>query len=274
MAVPNLKLNSGQAIPAIGFGTWQLSPDQAKESVLSALETGYRLIDTAKIYRNEQAVGEALKQSGVPREDIFITTKLWNSDQGFDSTLKAFDDSLGKLRLEYLDLYLIHWPGEGPQKRHDSWRAMEKLQKQGRVKAIGVSNFTVRHLKELNEVSDTIPAVNQIEFHPFIYNEQKELLEFCLDRGIVFEAYSPLAQGHLNDDLLTLIGKKHGKSSSQVMLRWAVQKGTIPLPRSSNPSHIKQNLDIFDFELSDSEIGKIDDLSNGERQSWDPTNLP
>jgi diketogulonate reductase-like aldo/keto reductase len=268
------KLNSGQAIQAIGFGTWQLSPDQAKESVLSALETGYRLIDTAKIYRNEQAVGEALKQSGVPREDIFITTKLWNSDQGFDSTLKAFDDSLGKLRLEYLDLYLIHWPGEGPQKRHDSWRAMEKLQKQGRVKAIGVSNFTVRHLKELNEVSDTIPAVNQIEFHPFIYNEQKELLEFCLDKGIVFEAYSPLAQGHLNDDLLTLIGKKHGKSSSQVMLRWAVQKGTIPLPRSSNPSHIKQNLDIFDFELSDSEIGKIDDLSNGERQSWDPTNLP
>jgi diketogulonate reductase-like aldo/keto reductase len=274
MTVPNLKLNSGQTIQAIGFGTWQLSPDQAKESVLSALETGYRLIDTAKIYRNEQAVGEALKQSGVPREDIFITTKLWNSDQGFDSTLKAFDDSLGKLRLEYLDLYLIHWPGEGPQKRHDSWRAMEKLQKQGRVKAIGVSNFTVRHLKELNEVSDTIPAVNQIEFHPFIYNEQKELLEFCLDRGIVFEAYSPLAQGHLNDDLLTLIGKKHGKSSSQVMLRWAVQKGTIPLPRSSNPSHIKQNLDIFDFELSDSEIGKIDDLSNGERQSWDPTNLP
>jgi diketogulonate reductase-like aldo/keto reductase len=274
MAVSNLKLNSGQAIPAIGFGTWQLSPDQAKESVLSALETGYRLIDTAKIYRNEQAVGEALKQSGVPREDIFITTKLWNSDQGFDSTLKAFDDSLGKLRLEYLDLYLIHWPGEGPQKRHDSWRAMEKLQKQGRVKAIGVSNFTIRHLKELIEASDTIPAVNQIEFHPFIYNEQKELLEFCLDRGIVFEAYSPLAQGHLNDDLLTLIGKKHGKSSSQVMLRWAVQKGTIPLPRSSNPSHIKQNLDIFDFELSDSEIGKIDDLSNGERQSWDPTNLP
>jgi diketogulonate reductase-like aldo/keto reductase len=268
------KLNSGQAIPAIGFGTWQLSPDQAKESVLSALETGYRLIDTAKIYRNEQAVGEALKQSGVPREDIFITTKLWNSDQGFDSTLKAFDDSLGKLGLEYLDLYLIHWPGEGPQKRHDSWRAMEKLQKQGRVKAIGVSNFTIRHLKELIEASDTIPAVNQIEFHPFIYNEQKELLEFCLDRGIVFEAYSPLAQGHLNDDLLTLIGKKHGKSSSQVMLRWAVQKGTIPLPRSSNPSHIKQNLDIFDFELSDSEIGKIDDLSNGERQSWDPTNLP
>jgi diketogulonate reductase-like aldo/keto reductase len=274
MAVSNLKLNSGQAIPAIGFGTWQLSPDQAKESVLSALETGYRLIDTAKIYRNEQAVGEAIKQSGVSREDIFVTTKLWNSDQGYDSTLKAFKNSLDKLGLEFLDLYLIHWPGEGPQQRHDSWRAMGELKKQGRVKAIGVSNFTIRHLEQLMEVSDVIPAVNQIEFHPFIYNEQKRLLEFCHDKAVVFEAYSPLAQGHLNDDLLTLIGKKHGKSSSQVMLRWAVQKGTVPLPRSSNPSHIKQNLDIFDFELSDSEIGKIDDLSNGDRQSWDPTNLP
>jgi diketogulonate reductase-like aldo/keto reductase len=268
------KLNSGQAIQAIGFGTWQLSPDQAKESVLSALETGYRLIDTAKIYRNEQAVGEAVKQSGIAREELFITTKLWNSDQGYESALKAIDESLDKLALEYLDLYLIHWPGEGPEKRHDSWRAMCEVQKQGRVKAIGVSNFTVRHLEQLMEVSDVTPAVNQIEFHPFIYNEQKRLLEFCHDKAVVFEAYSPLAQGHLNDDLLTLIGKKHGKSSSQVMLRWAVQKGTVPLPRSSNPSHIKQNLDIFDFELSDSEIGKIDDLSNGDRQSWDPTNLP
>jgi 2,5-diketo-D-gluconate reductase A len=179
-----------------------------------------------------------------------------------------------KLGLDYLDLYLIHWPGEGARRRHDSWRALVELQKQGRVKEIGVSNFTIRHLQQLMEASDIVPAVNQVEFHPFIYEQQKDLLEFCKENGIIFEAYSPLAQGRLNDELLALLGKNHGKSPSQVMLRWAVQKGTIPLPRSSDPGHIRQNFDIFDFELSADEIARIDGLSRGERQSWDPTDLP
>lgn len=261
-------------MPAIGFGTWQLSPDDAEHSVTEALKIGYRLIDTAKIYRNEQSVGKGIRQSGIPREEIFVTTKLWNSDQGYDSALRAFNESLDKLGLDYLDLYLIHWPGEGPERRHDSWRALSELQKQGRIREIGVSNFTIRHLRQLMEASDVLPAVNQIEFHPFIYDEQKELLDFCKDQGIVFEAYSPLAQGHLSDEQLVKIGEHHGKSASQVMLRWAVQKGTVPLPRSANPEHIKQNFDIFDFELSDDEIAQIDDLSRGDRQSWDPTHLP
>jgi diketogulonate reductase-like aldo/keto reductase len=268
-----LKLNSGGEIPALGFGTWQLSPDEAYESVINAIKSGYRLIDTAKIYRNEEAVGQAIKDSNIARQDIFVTTKLWNSNQGYESTLKAFDDSLAKLGLDYLDLYLIHWPGEGKDKRHQSWRALCELKESGRIKHIGVSNFTITHLEQLLAFSNITPAVNQIEFHPFIYKEQKELLDFCHNKGIVFEAYSPLAQGHLNDDILTLIAKKQGKSSSQVMLRWAVQKGTIPLPRSRNPSHIKENFEIFDFELSDKEMSHIDDLSNDDRQSWDPTNI-
>jgi methylglyoxal/glyoxal reductase len=274
MTIPTHQLNSGQKIPVIGFGTWQLSPKEAKASVLAALESGYRLIDMARIYRNEEAVGEAIKQSGLPREELFVTTKLWNKDQGYESALNAAEESLQKMQLDYLDLYLIHWPGEGPEKRHDSWKAMIDLQKQGKIKAIGVSNFTINHLKALAEVSDVTPAVNQIEFHPFIYDEQKDLLKYCQDKEIVFEAYSPLAQGHLSDDILMQIGQKHTKSASQVILRWAIQKGTVPLPRSRSADHIKENFDIFDFELTNDELQQIDGLSSGNRQSWDPTDLP
>jgi|SRR5579862_1003644 len=274
MAIAHFELNSGNRIPAIGFGTWQLIPEDAYSSVRAALDNGYRLIDTAKIYRNEEAVGQAIAESGLPRPDIFVTTKLWNSDQGYDSVLKAFDESLDKLGLDYLDLYLIHWPGEGSQKRLDSWRAMTQILKQGRAKSIGVSNFTVKHLEELLSASEVVPAVNQIEFHPFIYDQQKELLAFCKRHKIVFEAYSPLAQGHLSDNLLTEIGRGHGKSASQVMLRWAIQRGTVPLPRSRDPEHIKENFEVFDFELSADEMKRIDGLSSGRRQSWDPTNLP
>jgi diketogulonate reductase-like aldo/keto reductase len=274
MEIPSLKLNQGTKIPFIGFGTWQLSPKEAKASVLAAIESGYKLIDTARIYRNEEAVGEAIKLSGIPREELFVTTKLWNSDQGYDSAIEAAEESLQKMNLDYLDLYLIHWPGEGPKKRHDSWRAMIDLQKQGKIQAIGVSNFTINHLKALSEVSDVTPAVNQIEFHPFIYDEQKDLLKYCQDKDIIFEAYSPLAQGHLSDDILTQIGQTYTKSASQVMLRWAIQKGTIPLPRSRSADHIKENLEVFDFELTDDEMQQIDSLSSGNRQSWDPTDLP
>jgi diketogulonate reductase-like aldo/keto reductase len=274
MTLPHFELNSGGNIPAIGFGTWQLSPDDAERSVAEALKAGYRLIDTAKIYRNEATVGKAINQSGLPRADIFLTTKLWNSDQGYNSALTAFSESLKKLGQEYIDLYLIHWPGEGSERRLESWRALEEIQKTGQVRAIGVSNFTIRHLEELLEHSSVVPAVNQIEFHPFIYEQQRELLEYCQKHGIVFEAYSPLAQGHLSDDILVSIGNKYQKSASQVMLRWAIQKGTVPLPRSRNSQHIRQNLEVFDFELSDEDISAIDNLSRGDRQSWDPTNLP
>jgi diketogulonate reductase-like aldo/keto reductase len=272
--IPSIKLNNDKQIPAIGFGTWQLSPQDAHQSVLEALKAGYRLIDTAKIYSNEEAVGKAINESGVPREEIFLTTKLWNSDQGYESAKKAFDESLSKLNQDFVDLYLIHWPGEGSQKRLDSWRALCEIYKQGRAKSIGVSNFTADHLKELFDSSDMKPTVNQVEFHPFIYSEQKDLVDFCHKHGIVFEAYSPLAQGHRSDPLLGRIGEKYHKSASQVMLRWAIQQKTVPLPRSANADHIKENFEMFDFELSAEDMKLINNLSDNDRQSWDPNNLP
>jgi diketogulonate reductase-like aldo/keto reductase len=273
MAGENLKLRSGTEIPVIGFGTWQLSPKQAYQSVKDALEIGYRHIDTAKIYGNEQDVGRAVKDSGIKREDIFITTKLWNSDQGYDSALKAFDESLGRLGLDYIDLYLIHWPGQGRQKRHDSWKALLNIKASGRVRSVGVSNFTIEHLQTLFQEFDEKPAVNQVEFHPFIYEEQAELLDFCKSQNIVFEAYSPLARGKLNDPMLGEIGGQYGKSAAQVMLRWALQHGTVPLPRSSSRGHIEDNFDVFDFELSGEDMKAIDNITQAGRTAWDPTNL-
>jgi len=261
-------------MPSIGFGTWQLSPEDAYSSVAAALEIGYRLIDTAKIYQNEAAVGEAIRDSKVPRGAIFLTTKLWNSDQGYDSALKVFDASLKRLGLEYVDLYLIHWPGDDKHRRADSWRALQEIQKAGKAKAIGVSNYTVKHLQELLDSSDTRPAVNQVEFHPFIYNEQAELLDFCEVEGIVFEAYSPLARGRRNDPLLEERARKYNKSASQVMLRWALQHGTVPLPRSADPDHIAENFEVFDFELSPVDMAAIDNINQTDRTAWDPTDLP
>jgi methylglyoxal/glyoxal reductase len=270
----DISINTGTKMPSIGFGTWQLIPEDAYRSVRDALKIGYRLVDTARIYRNEEAVGEAIKDSGFPRKDIFLTTKLWNSDQGYDSGLRAFDDSLKRLGQEYVDLYLIHWPGEGSQKRADSWKVLVEIYKQGRSKAIGVSNYTVHHLKELLKSSEHKPAVNQVEFHPFIYEEQKELLAFCKKHTIVFEAYSPLARGRLNEPLLAEIGQKYGKSASQVMIRWAIQHGTVPLPRSSNPDHIADNFNVFDFKLSDNDMAVINSINQASRTAWDPTELP
>jgi diketogulonate reductase-like aldo/keto reductase len=272
--VPNLKLNTGDSMPVIGFGTWKISnQNDAKNAVKTAIEVGYRLIDTAKIYGNEEGVGRGIKESGVPRKEIFVTTKLWNNDQGFESALKAFEISLKKLGLEYVDLYLIHWPST--EKRGESWKALEKIHKQGLAKNIGVSNYTVRHLDELLSNSEVVPAVNQIEFQPFIYENQSEVLKFCKQKNIVVEAYSPLARAKdLNNTALHAISEHHAKTPAQVMLRWAIQHGTVPIPKSTHPSRIKENFKVFNFELADEEMRTIDRLSSNKRVTWDPTDLP
>jgi diketogulonate reductase-like aldo/keto reductase len=270
MKLPTFKLNTGADIPAIGFGTWKIVP--AKDAVLSALDAGYRLIDTARIYGNERGVGKAIRESGLDRSEIFVTTKLWNASQGYDSALAAFDKSLDRLGLDYVDLYLIHWPVTG--KRADSWRALEEIHASGRARAIGVSNYTVKHLEELLATSKVVPAVNQVEFHPFLYKEQAELLKFCSSKGILVEAYSPLAHGQRSDaTTIPPIADKYGKSSAQVILRWCYQHGTLPLPKSKNPEHIASNLDIFDFELTTAEMKQIDGLSDGTRTCWDPRDM-
>ncbi len=268
-----VRLNTKAAMPAIGFGTWKIRLNsKARRAVEEALQAGYRLIDTAHIYGNEKGVGEAIRQGGIKREDIFVTTKLWNGNQGYESAFRAFDESLGKLGLDYVDLYLIHWPVTG--KRQDSWRALEEIHKSGRARAIGVSNYTVRHLQELMNSNNIVPAVNQVEFHPFIYEDQKELLAFCKNHDIVLEAYSPLAHGaRIEEPAITTLAQKYGKTNGQILLRWAVQHGTVPLPKSTNPQHIKENLAIFDFDLSATDMTAINKLSDGDRQSWDPTDM-
>jgi diketogulonate reductase-like aldo/keto reductase len=267
-----LPLNTGAAIPQVGFGTWQVSARETKQLVLAAIETGYRLIDTARIYGNEAQVGEAIRESAVPREQLFITTKLWNDDQGYDSALRACQASLERLGLDYLDLYLIHWPAT--PRRHDSWRAFEKLLADGLTRAAGVSNYTVEHLKELQERSDLTPAINQVEFHPFIYNQQRPVLEYCRSLGIVVEAYSPLRR-LTGESFPTIdaIADRHGKSAQQVVLRWCIEQGTVPLTRSTKPKHIKSNFDIFDFKLTDQDMRELNSLSDGERVTWDPAGM-
>ncbi len=274
MKTQEIELNNGVYIPKIGFGTWQIVLNgKAETAVKRALDSGYRLIDTARIYGNEKGVGKAINGSTIPRDEIFVTTKLWNSSQGYESALKAFDDSLKRLNLDYIDLYLLHWPVTG--KRLESWRALEEIYGLGKAKSIGVSNFTLKHLEELLKNSNVTPVVNQIEFHPFLYEEQKDLLRHCAEHGIVVEAYSPLAHGGsvMQDELLQKIGEKHGKTSAQVVLRWCVQHGTIPIPKSTSEDHIHENIHIFDFELDNKDMIAIDGLSRGLRTCWDPNKM-
>lgn len=267
-----IQLNTGARIPAIGFGTWEIFNDAALQAVDTALKAGYRLVDTAKIYSNEKQVGEAIRGSGVAREDIFVTTKLWNDDQGYDSAIQACKAALDRLGLEYLDLFLIHWPATS--RRHASWQALEELKSQGLARNIGVSNYTVEHLQRLMERSGTVPAVNQIEFHPFIYEQQKAVLAFCKEHGIVVEAYSPLSRlAAENRPRIEEIAAGLGKSPQQIVLRWCIQHGAVPLPRSQNPGHIASNLEVFDFELSESDMEKLNELSDGERVTWDPAGM-
>jgi len=269
----SLALNNGRSIPGIGFGTWQITPSSnAKEMVLAALKAGYRHIDTAKIYGNEDGVGEAIRESGIPRHELFITTKLWNDDQGYDRTLKACTESIKKLGVDYLDLYLIHWPAT--KKRHDSWRAMEKLVAAGMIKAGGVSNYTAEHVDQLLERSEMVPAVNQVEFHPFIYEQQQAVLNYCHEKGIVIEAYSPISR--VSSDAgkpIKDIADRLGTTPQQVGLRWCLQHNTVPMPRSTNIDHIESNFQIYDFELSAKDMKTLNSLSDGQRVTWDPAGM-
>ncbi len=263
-----IKLNNGIEIPALGFGTWKIGTKYAEQAVLDALEAGYRHIDTAAIYGNEKEVGNAIKKSGVPREEIFVTTKLWNGDH--DNVEKAFEESLKKLQLEYIDLYLIHFP---VKERNASWKILEQLNHGEVCKSIGVSNFTIRHLNELLKFASTAPVVDQVEFHPYLY--QRELLEFCKSKNIHVEAYSPLTHGErINDPKLIGIADKYGKSSAQILIRWSVQHGMIVLPKSAHKERIIENIDVFDFDIRKEDMGALDNFNEDLRTCWDPTNAP
>ncbi|MGW0093760.1 aldo/keto reductase [Streptomyces sp. NPDC003328] len=268
-SVPTVTLNNGEKIPQLGFGVFQVPDEETTAAVASALEAGYRSIDTAAIYGNESGVGKALSVAGVPREDLFITTKLWNADQGYDATLKAFDASLAKLGLEYIDLYLIHWPTPARDLYRDSWRAIEKLVADGRVRTPGVSNFQPAHLRRLVDGASLLPAVNQIELHPGL--QQTELRAVHAELGIATEAWSPLAQGAvIGDDAITTVARRHDKSPAQVVLRWHLQLGNVVIPKSVTPARIRENLDVFDFTLSDDEMAAIATLDRDLRTGPDP----
>lgn len=265
------KLNNDIKIPMFGLGTYlNDNGRQAIDLILYALEIGYRHIDTAAMYENEMEVGKAVRESGIPREEIFVTTKLWNSDHGYDNTIKAFQRSLERLGLDYVDLYLIHWPVENL--RLESWRALERLYSDGLCKAIGVSNYMERHVDEILNNFSIVPAVNQVEFSPFLY--LKELQNYCESKGIALESYSPLTKGYrLNEPRLIEIARRYDKSTSQILIRWCLQKGMIVIPKSSRNEHIKENADIFDFEISEADMLALDNLNENYRSTWDPTTV-
>lgn len=266
-------LNNNLKMPQLGFGVWQVEDAKATEAVAKALETGYTSIDTAMIYKNEIGVGKALKETKVPREELFITTKVWNSDQGYENTLRAFDESLERLGLEYVDLYLIHWPTPEFDEYIDTYKAMEKLYKDGRVKAIGVCNFEIEHLERLLAECDVPPVLNQVECHPYL--AQNELKEFCAKHNIYVEAWSPLEQGGevLQDETIHKIADAHGKTPAQAVLRWHLQNDTIAIPKSVTPSRIEENFDVFDFELTADEMEQINSLNKDRRKGAHPNEM-
>jgi 2,5-diketo-D-gluconate reductase A len=267
--VPVIKLNNGVEIPQLGLGVFQVPNAETAQAVTTALEAGYRSIDTAKIYDNERGVGEAVRASGLAREELFLTTKLWNDEHGSDATLKALDDSLSRLGTDYVDLYLIHWPVPSQDRYVETWKAFEKIASDGRARAIGVSNFPQRHLQRLLDETGTVPAVNQVELHPDL--AQSELRAFHAEHGIATEAWSPLAQGGLlAAESLVALGEKYGKTPAQIILRWHLQIGNIVIPKSVTPERIRGNIDVFDFELADDDLAVIGELDAGKRLGPDP----
>lgn len=263
-------LYNGVKMPWIGLGVFKVQDEEeVVSSIKAALETGYRSIDTAAIYGNEEGVGRAIAESNVPREELFITTKVWNSNHGFESTLAAFDESMEKLGLDYLDLYLIHWPLPHQRKYVETWKALEKLYKDGRVRAIGVSNFKIHHLEDILSKCEIKPMVNQVEYHPRF--NQRELHEFCKKNGIQLEAWSPLMQGDLlKEPILVEIANKYNKSTAQVIIRWDLQTEVVTIPKSTKPHRIAENADVFDFELSQEDMDKINALNTDQRMYADP----
>ncbi|MFF4960137.1 aldo/keto reductase [Streptomyces sp. NPDC001222] len=268
--VPPIILNNGVEMPQLGFGVWQVPDDEAESAVATALEAGYRSIDTAAIYGNEEGVGKAVATSGIPRQDLFITTKLWNRDHGYDSTLRAFDTSLTKLGLEYVDLYLIHWPLPSRGTFVDTYKALQAIYADGRAKAIGVSNFLPEHLRTLIEETSVIPAVDQIELHPHL--QQHAAREYHAEQGIATEAWSPLGQGKglLEVPAIVAIAQKHNRTPAQVVLRWHLQLGNVVIPKSVTPSRIRENIDVFDFTLDTEDMAAISALNEDRRIGPDP----
>lgn len=276
MLTDTYKLNNGVEIPVVGFGTWQTPNGQvAKDAVLAALESGYRHIDTAAAYGNETSVGEAIKASGIKRNELFVTTKLWNSDHGYESTKKAIDKSLENLGLDYLDLYLIHWPNPVDMRENwaelnaESWRAMEEAVKAGKIRSIGISNFRKHHIDELLKTAEIKPAVNQNYLNPS--DMQEDLVKYNNELGILNEAYSPLGTGGLlGNETVNAVAENYSKSAPQVLLRWSLQHGFLPLPKSVHAEYIKSNADIFDFELSEDDMKKLDGLHGATKMALDP----
>ncbi|CAN5508803.1 2,5-didehydrogluconate reductase DkgA [soil metagenome] len=254
-------------MPQLGFGVWQVGNEAIVPAVRAALKDGYRLIDTAAIYGNEEGVGEALQVAIVPREEVYVTTKLWNPDHA--RAAEAMEESLGRLRLDYVDLYLIHWPTPKQNRYVEAWMGLVELQKAGKARSIGVSNFTKEHLQEVIDATGVVPSVNQIELHPLL--PQKELRDFHTEHGIVTESWSPLGRGKLMEDpVLVEIGRKHGKTAAQVVLRWHLDLGLVVIPKSVTPSRIEENFDVFDFRLDSGDMDRIASLETGERMGGDP----
>jgi diketogulonate reductase-like aldo/keto reductase len=267
--VPSFNLGGDTPIPQLGFGVFQIPPDETARAVTLALEAGYRHIDTAAAYRNEKGVAEALAASGVPREDVFVTTKLWNNSQGREEARTAFGKSAGRLGVEVVDLYLIHWPFPSKDRYVETWETLVELQQEGRIRAIGVSNFLPEHLERIIDATGVVPAVNQIELHPRL--QQPELRDFHDEHGIVTEAWSPLAQGALLDDpVITGLAERYERTPAQIVLRWHVQLGNIVIPKSVTPERIAENIALFDFALDDDAMDAIEGLDRGERIGPDP----
>jgi 2,5-diketo-D-gluconate reductase A len=268
--VPTITLNNGVEIPQLGFGVYQIPPDETAEAVQAALEVGYRHIDTAEMYRNEEGVGEGIRSSGIPREEVFVTSKLNNGFHAHDDALKAFDGTLEALQSDYVDLFLVHWPLPGIDVDYvETWKAMEEIYRSGRAKSIGVSNFKEHHLRKLFADTEIRPAVNQIEVHPYL--AQDELRAFDADHEIATEAWSPIAQGKvLTDPTIVRVAERHGRTPSQVTLRWHVQRGDIVFPKSVTRSRVEENFDIFDFALTEDDMREITALDRGERTGPDP----
>jgi diketogulonate reductase-like aldo/keto reductase len=272
--IPKILLNNGIEMPQLGLGVYQANGQEVIDAVVAAIKTGYRLIDTAALYANEEEVGKGIKESGIAREELFITTKLWNSDQGYDSTLKAFDASLKRLDLDYVDLYLIHWPVPSQDKYIETWKAMEEIYESGRAKAIGVCNFHIEHLEKLLAHATVEPAINQIELHPRL--SQKEIRQFCEDKGIMIESWSPIGGTGgdlLQDTTIVNIADKHERTPAQVVIRWHIQLGLIVIPKSVNPERIAQNADVFEFELDNDDMAKISALNTNMRRGPNPETM-